>query len=74
MTMKLTTKKFHLVSKYANYPIWDDKQNIPLSFNCSNYFNSMVRPERLELSWAKPTRPSTVPVYQFQHGRNYASD
>ncbi len=30
----------------------------------------MVRPERLELSWTKSTRPSTVPVYQFQHGRN----
>ena len=30
----------------------------------------LVRPERLELSQAKPTRPSTVPVYQFQHGRN----
>ena len=31
----------------------------------------MVRPERLELSWTKSTRPSTVPVYQFQHGRKY---
>ncbi len=29
MTMKLTMKKFHLVSKYANYPTWDEKQNIP---------------------------------------------
>jgi hypothetical protein len=29
----------------------------------------LVRPERLELSQAKPTRPSSVPVYQFQHGR-----
>jgi hypothetical protein len=29
----------------------------------------LVRPERLELSQARPTRPSTVPVYQFQHGR-----
>ena len=29
----------------------------------------LVRPERFELSWVKPTRPSTVPVYQFQHGR-----
>ena len=30
----------------------------------------LVRPERLELSWTRSTRPSTVPVYQFQHGRN----
>ena len=30
----------------------------------------MVRSERLELSWNKSTRPSTVPVYQFQHDRN----
>ena len=29
----------------------------------------VVRSERLELSWARPTRPSTVPVYQFQHDR-----
>ena len=29
MTMKLTMKKFHLVSKYANYPTWDEKQNAP---------------------------------------------
>ena len=29
----------------------------------------MVRPERFELSWTRSTRPSTVPVYQFQHGR-----
>jgi len=27
--MKLTMKKFHLVSKYANYPTWDEKQNAP---------------------------------------------
>ena len=30
----------------------------------------MVRSERLELSWTISTRPSTVPVYQFQHDRN----
>ena len=29
MTMKLTMKKFQLVSKYANYPTWDEKQNAP---------------------------------------------
>ena len=29
MTMKLTMKKFHLVSKYANYLTWDEKQNAP---------------------------------------------
>ena len=29
MTTKITTKKFHLVSKYANYPTWDEKQNTP---------------------------------------------
>ena len=23
-------KKFHLVSKYANYLTWDEKQNAPL--------------------------------------------
>ena len=28
-TMKNTMKKFHLVSKYANYPTWDEKQNAP---------------------------------------------
>ena len=28
-TMKLTMKKFQLVSKYANYPTWDEKQNAP---------------------------------------------
>ena len=27
--MKNTMKKFHLVSKYANYPTWDEKQNAP---------------------------------------------
>ena len=26
-------KKFHLVSKYANYPTWDEKQNAPLFQN-----------------------------------------
>ena len=35
-----------------------------------NLVDVMVRPERLELSWTGSTRPSTVPVYQFQHGRN----
>ena len=29
MTMKLTMKKFQLVSNYANYLIWDEKQNAP---------------------------------------------
>ena len=28
MTTKITTKKFHLVNKYANYPTWDEKQNV----------------------------------------------
>ena len=32
MTTKKTTKKFQLVSKYANYPTWDEKQNAPLVF------------------------------------------
>ena len=27
MTTKKRTKKFQLVSKYANYPTWDEKQN-----------------------------------------------
>ena len=27
----------------------------------------LVQSERLELSWTRSTRPSTVPVYQFQH-------
>ena len=27
MTMKLTMKKFHLISKYANYSSWDENQN-----------------------------------------------
>ena len=30
MTTKITTKKFQLVSKYANYSTWDEKQNAPL--------------------------------------------
>ena len=30
----------------------------------------VVRSERIELSWTRSTRPSTVPVYQFQHDRN----
>ena len=30
MTTKKTTKKFQLVSKYANYPTWDEKQNAPI--------------------------------------------
>ena len=29
MTTKKTTKKFQLVSKYANYLFWDEKQNAP---------------------------------------------
>ena len=29
MTTKIATKKFQLVSKYANYPAWDEKQNAP---------------------------------------------
>ena len=28
--MKFTMKKFQLVSKYANYPTWDEKQNAPI--------------------------------------------
>ena len=28
--MKNTMKKFHLVSKYANYLTWDEKQNAPI--------------------------------------------
>ena len=31
MTTKKTTKKFQLVSKYANYPTWDEKQNAPFT-------------------------------------------
>ena len=30
--MKLTMKKFQLVSKYANYLTWDEKQNAPSYF------------------------------------------
>ena len=29
MTTKKTTKKFQLVSKYTNYPTWDEEQNAP---------------------------------------------
>ena len=32
MTTKITTKKFQLVSKYANYQMLDEKQNAPLFF------------------------------------------
>ena len=37
MTTKKTTKKFQLVSKYANYPTWDEKQNAP-QFYFKNFF------------------------------------
>ena len=30
--MKNTMKKFQLVSKYANYLTWDEKQNAPTNF------------------------------------------
>jgi len=33
MTTKIATKKFQLVNKYANYPIWDEKQNAPFKKN-----------------------------------------
>ena len=33
MTTKITTKKFQLVSKYANYPTWDEKQNALILLN-----------------------------------------
>ena len=29
LSTKFSTKKFHLVSKYANYLSWDEKQNAP---------------------------------------------
>ena len=29
LSTKFSTKKFYLVSKYANYPNWDEKQNAP---------------------------------------------
>ena len=35
MTTKKTTKKFQLVSKYANYLSWDEKQNAPSYFEIS---------------------------------------
>ena len=38
MTTKITTKKFQLVSKYANYPTWDEKQNAPF-YNEENFIN-----------------------------------
>ena len=28
----MTTKKYQLVNKYANYPTWDEKQNAPYLF------------------------------------------
>ena len=37
MTTKKTTKKFQLVSKYANYPTWDEKQNAPLITRKKNF-------------------------------------
>ena len=30
--MKFTMKNFQLVSKYANYLTWDEKQNAPAYF------------------------------------------
>ena len=35
-TMKFTMKKFQLVSKYANYSTWDEKQNAPANQSSSN--------------------------------------
>ena len=37
LSTKFSTKKFHLVSKYANYPTWDEKQNAPFFIY---FFNS----------------------------------
>ena len=37
MTTKKTTKKLRLVSKYANYLTWDEKQNAPFFIY---FFNS----------------------------------
>ena len=39
MTTKKTTKKFQLVSKYANYPTWDEKQNAPFVMLLLIYIN-----------------------------------
>ena len=41
-----------------------------LSIKNSSIKFTLVRSERLELSWTRSTRPSTVPVYQFQHDRD----
>ena len=43
--MKFTMKKFHLVSKYANYLTWDEKQNAPsLVYWVCNGWNGHVIP------------------------------
>jgi len=43
--MKFTMKKFHLVSKYANYLTWDEKQNAPsLVYWVYNGWNAHVIP------------------------------
>ena len=48
MTMKFTMKKFHLVSKYANYLTWDEKQNAPsLVYWVYNGWNAHVIPINL---------------------------
>jgi hypothetical protein len=51
MTTKITTKKYQLVSKYANYLTWDEKQNAP-SKSCiskapRNLFNLSVLSDTL---------------------------
>ena len=42
MTTKKTTKKFQLVSKYANYPTWDEKQNAPF------YYKIVIKIEMID--------------------------
>ena len=43
----MTTKKFQLVSKYSNYPTWDEKQNSPIYVKLFNKFSAEVKPHSL---------------------------
>ena len=47
MPTKKTTKKFQLLSKYDNYPTWDEKQNCPTNYNKSKTPSAEDKPHCL---------------------------
>ena len=47
--MKFIVRKFQLVSKYANYLSWDEKQNAPL-FKNGTIKSNMCNMKKISLS------------------------